>query len=117
VTLGFYDFYNKKFTPFLNNDCAHMAMRQFIHAMSDKRLSPVLPVSHLRQLQLENEVDEYCNGYSDEDAEDQEDDDNVEYIDNDGDYSDDSDSEEEVHIVLQTAPIQKKPVKSVKPVK
>lgn len=114
VKLGFYDFRNKKFTPFLNNDCAHMAMHQFIHAMSDKRRLPVSHVSYSKQLQLENEVDEYLNGYLDEDADEQEDDDNVECIDNGDDDSDDSDSEEEVHIVLQTAPVQKKPVKPVK---
>ena len=116
VTLGFYDFRNKKFTPFLNNDCAHMAMHQFIRAMSDKHRLPVShvsPISYSKQLQLEKEVDEYCNGYYDEDDEEDHDNEDVKYIDYTSD-NDDSDSEEEVHIVLQTAPIQKKPVKLVK---
>jgi hypothetical protein len=105
VTLGFYNFRNKNFTPFMNNDDAHVALNHFLHKMQST------PVSQFKQLQIEKDIDEYLNGCSDED------DDDREYF-NDAENSDDDDhdssSEEEIHIVLQTAPVQKKSAKSVK---
>lgn len=108
VTLGFYNFRNRKFTPFMNNSDAHVALNHFLHKM---QLNMVLQVSPFKQLQIEKDIDEYLNGCSDEDDDDRE-------CNNDAENSDDDDhdssSEEEIHIVLQTAPVQKKSAKSVK---
>lgn len=107
VTLGFYDFRNKKFTPFLNNDCAHMAMHQFIRAMSDKR---AIPAKHIMQAQIQQDVDEYCNGYCYDEECDCDDYINIDDAD-DGNSESDSEEEEEEHIILKTAPSKPKPIK------
>lgn len=104
VTLGFYDFRNKKFTPFLNNDCAHMAMHQFIHAM---QATQTTHATYEKQAQIQQDIDEYCNGYCYDDECECED-----YNISDDEGDSDSDSEEEEYIVLKTAPSKPKPIKS-----
>jgi hypothetical protein len=90
--LGYYNFSNKIFTPFADNDVAHITMHQFFYRMmclSDKTINWV-------SSQMNNTHHEYDESESNE-------------VDcNDFDLADDSDSEEEVVVVLQTGPIKKK---------
>lgn len=88
--LGHYTFSNKIFTPFADNDLAHLTMHQFFYRMmclSDKTINWVSSQAKLTS----HEYDE--SESVDEDLDDS---------------ADDSDSEEEVVVVLQTGPIQKK---------
>lgn len=108
VTLGFYDFRDKKFTPFLNNDDARVAMHQFIQMMP---AMPAMPAKHITQAQIQQDVDEYCNGYCYDEECECESDNNSDGDDVD-DYSDDDSEEEEEHIVLKTAPSKPKLMKN-----
>jgi hypothetical protein len=88
--LGYYTFSNKTFTPFADNDLAHLTMHQFFYRMmclSDKTMNWVSSQAKLtpREYDESESVDEVSD-----------------------DSADDSDSEEEVVVVLQTGPIQKK---------
>lgn len=91
--LGYYTFSNKTFTPFADNDMAHIIMHQFFYRMlclSDKTINWVSSSAKLAH----HEYDEAES--VDDDSRD------------DHDDSCDSDSEEEVVVVLQTGPVQNK---------
>ena len=84
-----------------------MAMHQFMHAMRVKPETQAIHAIHIRQAQIQQDVDEYCNGYCYDDECECED-----YNISDDEGESESDSEEEEYIVLKTAPSKPKPIKN-----
>lgn len=89
--LGYYSFTDKTFTPFANNDIAHIVMYQFFYKMMSLSNKTI------------NWVSTYASRLSHNDMYDESE--QVEQLDDDDGAGSDSDSEEEEVVVLQTGPV------------
>jgi len=100
---GYYSFANNTFTPFLNAELARNSIHEFFYKVMS--LSNYLSLNQCAY-ETTREIQQANSGKSWEDRNAETEDTEEFYISNSDDDS--SDSEEEVHVVLQTGPIRSK---------